>query len=316
MQNPNQEIMTTPSQHIIDTAKRESHQWLNPETWRTMIMVAETFLKSGAMPKTMDTAPKLMVALQAGKEAGMQPIESINSFYFVNGKIAMYGDLTIAQVLKAGHIINWGECNDKTATVEIVRKDNGSKNKVTFTMQMATERGLNSNPVYKKHPENMLRFKAFHLCAKFIVPDALHGIQIKEIAEAEFEPESPIVMPAVNVAAPEQVGVFTKKPVRSLEEAVAENEIIEEMPVKEEKPARKSGKEVLEENKRMVKARASAWPADVCALVRFLAEVRDEDMPEDMLQLKKDAVSGEFKGYDAYPSIRGMIANMPAADAE
>ena len=95
-----------------------------------------------------------------------------------------------------------------------------------------------------------------------------------------------------------------------------QNEIIEEMPEKVEKPARKSGKEVLEENKRIVKAKASAWPADVCALVRFLAEVRDEDLPEDMLELKKDAVSGEFKGYDAYPSIRGMIANMPAADEE
>lgn len=180
------------SQSVIDAAKKESHQWLNPEAWRTMGLVADVFLKSGAMPRSMDTAPKLIVALQAGKEAGLQPLEAVNSFYFVNGKISMYGEMAISQVMKAGHKVEWKNCNNKSATVKITRGDNGAESEVTFTMADAIERGLTKNPVYKTAPENMLRFKAFHLCARFAVPDAMHGVPVKEIMEAEYvEEEKP-----------------------------------------------------------------------------------------------------------------------------
>src|SRR5207237_7800341 len=54
----------------------------------------------------------------------------------------------------------------------------------TYTMKMARERGLpNGKDVWAKFPENMLRFKAFNLVANFLVPDALHGIPIKEDIE-------------------------------------------------------------------------------------------------------------------------------------
>lgn len=179
------------SQSIIDKAKSESHQWLNPETWRTMTIVAQTFVQSGAMPKSMDTVPKVIVALQAGKEAGMQPLEAINSFYFVNGKVNIYGEMAIAQVLRAGHKIKWGECNATTASLTITRGDSGESMSATFTMEMARARGLTSNQVYTKYPENMLKFKAFNSIAKFFVADALHGVPIKEIEEAETIEEIP-----------------------------------------------------------------------------------------------------------------------------
>lgn len=239
MPNPNEEnksveIVPQASQSIIDAAKRESHQWLNPEVWRTMQIVAQTFLQSGAMPKSMDTAPKLIVALQAGREAGLQPLEAINSFYFVNGKVSLYGDMAISQVLKAGHKIEWGKCDDKTATVKITRGDNGASNEVTFTMQMAIERGLTSNGVYKKYPENMLRFKAFHSCAKFIVPDALHGVPIKEVEEAEAIEEIKPNKPGKVVAAAK-----AEKPIETNEDAILQQAITakpEEKPKEEEKP--------------------------------------------------------------------------------
>jgi len=180
-----QDLSLGADQRTNDLMLRESNSWLNPQTWRTMTIVAQTFVQSGAMPKSMDTVPKVIVALQAGKEAGMQPLEAINSYYFVNGKVNIYGQMAIAQVLKAGHRIKWGVCDDKTATITIIRGDNQEEMSATFTMEMAKARGLTANAVYAKYPENMLKFKAFYQVANFHCPEALHGVKIKEISEAE-----------------------------------------------------------------------------------------------------------------------------------
>lgn len=156
------------------------------EDWNTMEIIAKTFLNAGAMPKGIDTAPKLMVILQAGREAGLSPIEALNSLYFVNGKVAMYGDAVPLQIYRAGHAIEWGECSAETATVTITRGDTGKSMSQTFTMEEAQKRGYTSNPVYQKYPENMLKWRVLGMTAKFICPDALRGIGIKEEMEAEI----------------------------------------------------------------------------------------------------------------------------------
>lgn len=192
--NESNEVMNIQksSQHdeILARAEQEATNFMNPAVWKMMKAVAQTFLESGALPKGIDTGPKLMMILQAGREAGMQPLQAINSFYLVNGKVAMYGEQCIAQVRKFGHKVEFINCSADQATCRITRGDTGESLEQTFTMQMATERGLVSNPVYKKYPENMMKFKAFHAIAKFIVPDALKGIDVVEVLQ-EVEPEKP-----------------------------------------------------------------------------------------------------------------------------
>ena len=137
------------------------------------------------------------MVFQAGYEAGLQPLESLNSFYFVNGKLAMYGEMVISQVKRNGHIIQWGVCNEKEANVKIIRGDTKEEMSGTFTMDMAEKRGLTKDSygkdkdVWRKFPDNMLKFKVFNSVAKFIVPDALHGVPIKEELEATEVEEVP-----------------------------------------------------------------------------------------------------------------------------
>lgn len=159
------------------------------EEWGLMDIIAKTFKDAGAMPKGIDTVQKLMVILQAGREAGLSPIEALNSLYFVNGKVAMYGDAVPLQIYRAGHIIKWGKCDAETATVTIRRGDTGDEMTTTFTMAQARERGYTSNSIYQKYPENMLKWRALSMTAKFICPDALRGIGIKEEMEAEVVQE-------------------------------------------------------------------------------------------------------------------------------
>lgn len=153
--------------------------------WNTMNMIAQTLKMGGVLPKGIDTVQKMVVVLQAGREIGLAPMESLNSLYFVNGKVAMYGEAVPNQILRAGHRIVWGKCNAEEATVTIIRGDDNQKMTTTFTMKEAQERGYTNNPIYKKFPENMLKWRALSMTAKFIAPDALRGIGIKEDMEVE-----------------------------------------------------------------------------------------------------------------------------------
>lgn len=187
--------LPAPSDQYIREAESKALDWMNPKRWNMMKVMSDTWISCGAMPSTIKNAPQLMMVLQAGYEAGLQPLESLGAFYFVNGRLTMYGEAVISQVVRAGHIVEWGKCDAESATVKITRKDNGASFEQTFTIGQATARNLNktwdkdtkqlkNKDVWTKFPESMLRYRVFGMVARFIVPDALHGIQIKEEIEA------------------------------------------------------------------------------------------------------------------------------------
>lgn len=153
--------------------------------WNTINTIAVTLKNGGVLPKGIDTVQKMVVVLQAGREIGLQPIEALNSLYFVNGKVSLYGEAVPMQIMRAGHQIIWGKCDKNEATVTIKRGDNGNEMTQTFTMDEAKERGYTSNALYQKFPENMLKWRVLGMVSKFIAPDALRGIGIKEDMEVE-----------------------------------------------------------------------------------------------------------------------------------
>lgn len=288
MENQNEVAISQPigqaSQELINRAKEESYNFLNPAVWESMAKVAKVFHESGAMPKSIDTVPKLMVILQAGKESGLQPLEAMSSFYLVNGKVAMYGDTAISQVIRAGHDVEWGECTHETATVTITRGDTGKKMSATFTMKMVTDRGLTSNPLYRKFPDNMLKFKAFGMVAKFLVPDALRGISIKEDIEGEVIEDAP--------EEPKKVAYETKEEkVRpSLDEAIATPEPEPQPEPAPEKPKRKPAakkpeplvvEEVAEEPAQEEQPEPATEPVEESAGAKAMREARETKINND-----------------------------------
>lgn len=242
---PNQmEVLPAPSEGYVLEAEKRSLEFMNPKRWQAMQVMAQAFIQSGALPSTIDNAPKMIMVFQAGYEAGLQPIEALNSFYFVKGKLTIFGELKIAQVIKAGHKLTWGECNDQKATLTITRGDNGESMTGTFTMAQAKARKLDMGvngikDAWLKFPENMLKYKVFDTLAKFIVPEALHGVPIKEVLEAELE-EAEVKPVTGKTEAP--IEAPQHKP---LDQALQEKEEADKKAVEETKPA-ENGKLPLE----------------------------------------------------------------------
>lgn len=203
--------------------------------WNTLNIIAKTLRDGGVLPKGIDTVQKMVVILQAGREMGLQPIEALNSLYFVNGKVAMYGEAVPLQIIRCGHFIDWGECNEKTATVTLKRGDTGKTMTTTFTMEMAVERGYTKNELYKKFPENMLKWRALSMTAKFLMPDALRGMGIKEDLEIEVVEEGSrfhSAPDAKRVESEVKSGEYGKRP--ALSDALAQEDAPADVPAIEQ----------------------------------------------------------------------------------
>jgi len=185
----NTSLLPSASQRVSDEMRLQGANYYNPVVWGGMVKLAKTLIDARACPDNLNTEAKVLVALEAGREIGVSPINALNSFYIVNGKISIYGDMAIALVLRDGHQVDWGKCDANTATVKITRGDNDKSMETTFTFKDAENKGLTkysdgrTNVFWTKYPENMLKFKAFGSIARFIVADSLRGMKIKEELE-------------------------------------------------------------------------------------------------------------------------------------
>lgn len=184
---PNPQTPEVLQSHQIE-AKTRALNWMNPERWNMMKTMAETFIQSQAMPQSIKNAAQAIMVMQAGYEAGMQPIESLASFAPINGKMTMYGDALIAKVIQAGHTIEWGDCDERSATVTITRKDTGKSMTETYKLEEAKASGLLGKDNWQKFPKRMLKYKVFAEVAHFFVADALRGLDLREIVESETLP--------------------------------------------------------------------------------------------------------------------------------
>ena len=135
------------------------------------------------------------------------PMQAVQQIAMIGGRCTIWGDLIPALVWTAGHTIReWieGEGDARVAWCEITRGDNKEVIRRKFSVEDAKRAGLwdtrpklkrkdnantwreedNDSPWYR-YDERMLQMRARGFCARDGVPDALHGLYIREEAEEE-----------------------------------------------------------------------------------------------------------------------------------
>lgn len=160
---------------------------------QTMLGSMERFashcVNTGQMPATIDTAAKAIMVFQAGRELGIPPIKALNSFYFVNNHLSLYG-ATVMERIRNWAIIEYGVCDDKEANVTITRKDDGTKLSSKVTLDDLKARGIadgkyGTKDTYKKHARTMLIYRAVGEIVRHIVPEAVGALSV----EGDFDEE-------------------------------------------------------------------------------------------------------------------------------
>lgn len=174
-----------------------------------MAKFAQHCVDTGQLPSTINSTAKVIMVFQAGRELGIPPIKSIQSMYFVNNKLTMYG-ATVMERIRHWARIEYGECDTETATVTIIRKDDGTKLSSTVTMADLKERGIVGNKdTYKKHPRTMLIYKAVGEIVRHIVPEAIGALAIEgDFPEVESNQEEKNRPGKINEAKPNDTGEY------------------------------------------------------------------------------------------------------------
>ena len=180
-----------------------------PSDFDQAVRFAQTAVQAGlfqAESQEKAMAQATMAVLQ-GLELGIPPMQAVQQIAMIGGRCTIWGDLIPALIWRAGHTIReWveGEGDARVAWCEITRGDNGEIIKRKFSVEDAKRAGLwdtrpklkrkdnantwreedNDSPWYR-YEERMLQMRARGFCARDGVPDALHGLYIREEIEEE-----------------------------------------------------------------------------------------------------------------------------------
>jgi len=162
-------------------------------------------MKFGEMVAASDFAPKdfrgkpasCVLAIQAGAEIGLSPMQALQSIAVVNGRPSIFGDAALA-VVKASPVCEYvteaveGDGEQMVATCTAKRRGYPSATVVRFSVADAKKAGLwgKSGP-WTQYPKRMLQMRARGFALRDAFPDALRGM-----VTAEEAGDYPVAEPA------------------------------------------------------------------------------------------------------------------------
>lgn len=168
----------------------------------------------------LNTAVMLIVTC---KQYGL-PITALSEVMEVNGKVGFWGRTKLGIVLKSGvcEYIMPTEQTDKKCTLETQRKGWPKPVTVTYTIDQAEKAGLLArSDAWKKHPSDMLYWRAVSRIISQVYPDVIQGF-----ATVEEEEERP--QEAEIVESPKEIEMPKPKRARKVKAVADESSVVED----------------------------------------------------------------------------------------
>jgi len=147
-------------------------------------------------PKDFRGKPEAcMLAIQAGSEVGLSPMQSLQSIAVINGRPSIWGDAAMALV-QASPVCEFvreyteGDGDNLVAVCEAKRRGYPAATVVRFSVADAKKAGLwgKSGP-WQQYPARMLALRARGFALRNAFADALRGLITAE--EAQDYPQTP-----------------------------------------------------------------------------------------------------------------------------
>lgn len=171
----------------------EVNENLMPQTLKGKYEMAGVLARSGLIPKGLDTAEKVFVALQWGHELQLSPMVAVNNIAVINGKPTLSADIMSAVVKRSPEYggVEWIKNSDTEAECKITRiLPNGKTETVTsrFSIEDAKKAGLTNKQIWQQYPRRMLKHRCLSYGLKDLFPDILAGLYTPEEMESTIEP--------------------------------------------------------------------------------------------------------------------------------
>ena len=167
-------------------------------TFADAMKFGETVANSEFAPKDFRGKPaSCMLAIQAGAEIGLAPLQALQSIAVVNGRPAVFGDAALA-VAKASPVCEYvtesvdGDGEQMAATCTAKRRGYPQPTVVTFTVADAKKAGLwGKTGPWTQYPKRMLQMRARGFALRDAFPDVLKGLVTAEEAQDYQTPADP-----------------------------------------------------------------------------------------------------------------------------
>lgn len=161
------------------------------------VQTARLLYDSGLFPSARSVAGVFTI-VQFGKEIGLSPVVSLNNIAIIGGKLAMSAQSMMALARQIGVVVTVEEETKQKCTV-LCTRGNEEEYRSTFTIKDAEEarlldrddKGEIKREVWRKYPQNMLKWRAVSNGLRFIAPDVLAGVYTQEEIES-IENHTPI----------------------------------------------------------------------------------------------------------------------------
>lgn len=151
------------------------------------LRLCQLLIKGGMTPDSVKSPEACLSIILMGQELGFSPLQALQSFAHIKGKVAPYAAALQAVAVNKGGRFTVIESTDTSITIKAERASNKWSDTVTFTMADATKAGLTGNPSWTKYPKQMMYARATTILARRGWPDAIGGLKTNdEIEEIEY----------------------------------------------------------------------------------------------------------------------------------
>ena len=185
---------------------------LTGSAWDALKEQSTMLVKSGFLPKGIDTAEKAIAIAMKGHEMGIPPMQAFSHIAIVQGKPCISSELMLAQIYKnvPGAKVDILK-NDETEAIISAKRPGEKATTFTFTMEDARRANLTGKGTWAQYPKVMLMWRAISMMARTKFPDAIMGCSYtpEEMgAEVELAEDGQIISVKVedNTPAPLKVG--------------------------------------------------------------------------------------------------------------
>ena len=187
-----QEVLTRSDKAEISKAIQTTEtNVLNPIEFKQMEILATKLMDSGAVPKCYENSAQILMALQAGFEMGLKPVESMQSFYIVNGSLNLWGKAVPRRLREHGYTIGYQDETPVSSTVVVKSRDDEEMYTETMTFSDAEQSGWTKDNQGRLkvgwrpgiNRKLKLRYGALSTLIKTYLPDVLGSVtDIVEVA--------------------------------------------------------------------------------------------------------------------------------------
>jgi hypothetical protein len=160
---------------------------ITPSEWQAMTEQANALVKSGFLPKGIDTPQKAVAIMLLGRELGIPAWTAFNGINVIQGKPTVSPQLMLAMINRSGLFEDMRITSDINGATCTMKRKGRAPHTETFTAKDAAAMGLMGKDNYLKQPATMFKWRVVSACARVVYSDVILALYTPEEMGADVE---------------------------------------------------------------------------------------------------------------------------------